>query len=173
MNLRDVTCLPAWLILLATMSPGCKQLEEVGKQLPSAAIIEAPANRSSANNVIPTAEPIETFTVVVEKERYLSDIARALGSTVDDLMIDNDLGQSRLKPGLRLRVRTTSSRYARFLQRRERKAQRANSRTHGGKSLRKTRRKRPKRRMVKRRSPNRAKRRRAATSKSLKKKKKR
>ena len=105
-----------------------------------AATIAAPAEPAAKpSNVIPTADPIEVLTVVIEDERSLATMASALGATIDDIMIDNGLDDSRVSAGTTLKVRTTQSRLKRYLQARERRQVRRAARAEARRSKNKKR----------------------------------
>lgn len=58
--------------------------------------------------VIPSRPAVETHTIVVEDERYMGDIARQLGVTVDTLLANNALREPTLQRGQVLRVQTSA-----------------------------------------------------------------
>lgn len=83
-----------------------------------------PALRVEA--VRPTRPPVDVHLIAIEDERYLGDVARQLGATVDSVMADNQLQDTALKPGMQLRVQTTADLVVQFEAAREaRKARRA------------------------------------------------
>lgn len=83
-----------------------------------------PALRVEA--VRPTRPPTDIHLITIEDERYLGDVARQLGATVDAVMADNQLTDTLLKPDMQLRVKTTADLVAQFEAAREaRKARRA------------------------------------------------
>ncbi|MCO4760774.1 MAG: LysM peptidoglycan-binding domain-containing protein [Myxococcales bacterium] len=64
--------------------------------------------------VISSAPPQQRLRITVTDERYLSDVARRLGTTVETLIRDNKLADSTIHPGMQLEVRTTARRHAEF-----------------------------------------------------------
>lgn len=127
----------AGLLIWALGSSGCEEARKAMAELEGAAIV-APAKPAAApQNVIPTADPIEVLTVVIEDERSLARVATGLGATIDDIMVDNGLDDSRVAAGTTLKVRTTQSRLARYLQARERRQARRAKREAARKAKRK------------------------------------
>lgn len=87
-------------------------------------VIEANAGTASkvvTRNVVPSRQASERLQVVIEEERYLGDVARQLGVSVDAMMRANNLADTLLKPGATLQVDTTRDQLDRFLDRRERR----------------------------------------------------
>ncbi len=66
------------------------------------------AERAPMRAVIPTRPAAEEHTIVVDDERYLGDIARQLGVTVDEMLAVNKLAEPTLQRGQVLRVETTA-----------------------------------------------------------------
>ena len=64
--------------------------------------------------VIPSAPPRQSFRVTVRDERYLADVARRLGTTVEAIIRDNQLPDSTIRTGQQLKVQTTSRRFIEF-----------------------------------------------------------
>lgn len=64
------------------------------------------AARTRTSNVIPSKPAAAEHEIVVEDERYLGDLARQLGVTVDSVVSDNNLADHSLQRGMRLKVRT-------------------------------------------------------------------
>ena len=82
--------------------------------------------------VIPSAAPKQRFEVTIQTKRYLSDVARQLGTTVEAIIADNGLPDSSIAPGQRLKVRCTERRFNEFKRlqrvREERRLKRAEKR---------------------------------------------
>mgnify|MGYP002628765055 FL=1 len=64
--------------------------------------------------VIPSAAPRQSFQVTVTDERYLADVARRLGTTVEAIIRDNHLPDSTIHAGQQLKVQSTSRRFVEF-----------------------------------------------------------
>lgn len=79
------------------------------------------APRTPMHNVIPSKPADEIHAITVKDERYLGDIARQLGVTVDGVLHDNQLTESTLKTGQVLRVHTSRDLVEAFETRRERR----------------------------------------------------
>ncbi len=79
------------------------------------------APRTPMHNVIPSKPTVEVHAITVNDERYLGDIARQLGVTVDGMLHDNQLIESTLKTGQVLRVHTSRDLVEAFEARRERR----------------------------------------------------
>ena len=77
------------------------------------------ATQARTVNVIPSRPAVETRTITVMDERYLGEIARPLGVTVDVLLAENQLAEGAVKPGQVIKVRTTGDLIDQFEQRRE------------------------------------------------------
>lgn len=87
-------------------------------------MIEASAGTAGkvvTRNVVPSRQAPERLQVVIEDERYLGDVARQLGVSVDAMMRLNNLADTLLKPGATLQVDTTRDQLERFVDRRERR----------------------------------------------------
>ncbi len=87
-------------------------------------MIEASAGTGGkvvTRNVVPSRQAAERLQVVIEDERYLGDVARQLGVSVDSMMRLNNLTDTALKPGVELQVDTTRDQLLRFEDRRERR----------------------------------------------------
>ena len=105
----------AWLRLKQTasaalllMTIGCDrapQIQEMTKQVVAAGA--GSADRTPMRAVIPSRPAPEEHTIIVDDERYMGDIARQLGVTVDELLALNKLQESTLQRGQVLRVETT------------------------------------------------------------------
>jgi len=102
------------------------------------------------DNVIPSADPVEMLAVTVQDERTLTQLANSLGATVDDIMIDNRLDDSRVASGTELQVRTTRSRLDRYVKRRETRRKQAASRAKGRRASKVAKRSKRRRKAVKR-----------------------
>lgn len=112
--------------LLAVLAlSACQQQPELKSlQRLSTTMIEAgtgTAAKSAQRNVVPTKPAPEPLQLRIEDERYLGDVARQLGVTVDAMLEWNQLGDTLLKPGQFLAVRTTKELLDRFVERRERR----------------------------------------------------
>lgn len=64
--------------------------------------------------VISNEQPRRDYTVTVTDERYLSDVARRLGTTVEAIIRDNGLRDSQIRPGQQLKVHVTARGFAAF-----------------------------------------------------------
>ncbi len=64
--------------------------------------------------VIPSAAPRSTFQITITDERYLSDVARRLGTTVETLIRDNHLPDATIHKGQTLQVRCTEAQHRAF-----------------------------------------------------------
>ena len=117
----DETVAALGLALMVLAVGGCHEIRAAMGELERTAIAAPAKPAVPASNVIPTADPIEVLTVVIADERSLAGLATALGATIDDIMIDNQLDDSRVGAGVALKVRTTQSRLTRYLQARERR----------------------------------------------------
>ena len=111
----------ATLGFCALVAGGCDRLPKL-----------KPSSSRHALVVIPSEEPRQVFTITVTDERYLTTIARRLGTTVEILIRDNDLADGTIQSGDQLQVRTTAKRLAAFkrlqLVRAERRRKRAEAR---------------------------------------------
>ena len=107
---------PAWLyanrtasaalLLLAAACDRAPQIQEMTKQVVAAGA--GSSERAPMRAVIPTRPAAEEHTIVVDDERYMGDIARQLGVTVDELLAMNKLQEPGLQRGQVLRVQTTA-----------------------------------------------------------------
>ena len=79
------------------------------------------ANKTTLVNVVPSRPARQLHAVTVEDERYLGDMARALGVTVETVLADNGLQEPVLKPGMVLQVRTSRDMVESFVARRDRR----------------------------------------------------
>lgn len=79
------------------------------------------ASRVITRNVVPSRQAAERLQVMIEDERYMGDVARQLGVSVDAMMRVNNLADTVLKPGTALQVDTTRDQLDRFVERRERR----------------------------------------------------
>ena len=77
-----------------------------------------------AQAVRPTRPEAELHTILIEDERYLGDVARQLGATVDSVLADNQLTDTMLKPDMKLQVRTTADLVDQFVAAREARKER-------------------------------------------------
>lgn len=97
----------AWMAASGLCLPACEGVGGVSK-LPDRIVAAGAgtAARTRTTNVIPSKPAVAEHEIVIEEERYLGDLARQLGVTVDSLVVDNGLTDHALKPGMRLKVRT-------------------------------------------------------------------
>lgn len=118
-----VAALAASLLAAAGCESG-QQVATVADQLLQAGSGTAP--RTPMHNVVPSRSPVEQHVITIVDERYLGDVARQLGVTVDSLQHDNGLTSNQLQPGQQLLVTTSRELVKAFEQagneRRERKA---------------------------------------------------
>jgi LysM repeat protein len=117
-----------WLAASALALVGCeagRDVVRVTDRIIAAGAGTAP--KSPMHNVIPSRPAAVVHQITVQDERYLGDIARQLGVTVDGVLNDNKLTESSLKPGQVLDVRTSRDLVDAFEARRGRRiiAQRA------------------------------------------------
>ena len=82
------------------------QLNEMTKQVVEAGA--GSADRTPMRAVIPSRPAAEEHTIIVDDERYVGDIARQLGVTVDEMLAMNKLQEPTLQRGQVLRVETTA-----------------------------------------------------------------
>lgn len=112
----------AWQAASALALVGCeasRNVAHVADQMLAAGAGTAP--KTTMHNVIPSRPAAQVHAITVQDERYLGDIARQLGVTVDGMLHDNRLAESTLKPGQVLDVRTTKDLVDAFEARRERR----------------------------------------------------
>jgi hypothetical protein len=84
------------------------------------------ADPTSRPMVIPTRPPVESLTLTIEGERSMARLAKALRTTVEELIADNQLASTQLREGMELRIRTTAPQLERYLaQRAARRAREA------------------------------------------------
>lgn len=126
----------AWLratrtasVALLITAVGCDRAPELHRMTQQ--VVEAGAGSSQhtpMRAVIPTRPAAVEHTIVVDDERYLGDIARQLGVTVDEMLAMNKLAEPTLQRGQVLKVETTADLIngweARRIERRALKAQR-------------------------------------------------
>lgn len=109
-----------WPALAPLALGGCDGLPDL-TQLP-AAVAQAghgTAGRTSTRNVIPSKPAQAVHQIQIEDERYLGDIARQLGVSVDGILRDNAMAETVLQRGMVLQVRTTRDLIVAFEARRE------------------------------------------------------
>ena len=94
------------LLLTAAGCEGAPPLQEIGRSVVAAG--SGSADRAPMRAVIPTRPSVATHTIVVEDERYVGDIARQLGVTVDEMLAQNRLSDPVLQRGQVLRVQTSA-----------------------------------------------------------------
>ncbi len=107
---------PAWLratqtasVGLAILAAGCDrapQIHDVTQQMVAAGA--GSSDHTAMRSVVPSRPAAEEHTIIVDDERYLGDIARQLGVTVDELLSKNRLAEPTLQRGQVLRVETTA-----------------------------------------------------------------
>ncbi|MSP93138.1 MAG: LysM peptidoglycan-binding domain-containing protein [Myxococcales bacterium] len=122
--MRQWTRATAWaLVASIATGPVCAcdggALEEIPRAMLAAGA--GTAGKTTLVNVVPSRPPRQLHTVTVEEERYLGDMARALGVTVDSVLADNGMQEPTLKPGMVLQVRTTRDLIDAFVARRDRR----------------------------------------------------
>ncbi len=106
----------------ATLGAGCERRQELEKL--SATVLKAgegTASKTPMRNVVPSKPVAEPLQLTIEDERFLGDVARQLGVSVDAVLEWNQLSDSLLKPGQVLQVRTTKAAIDKFVERRERR----------------------------------------------------
>lgn len=108
-RMRKMRKLATTTALLAMGLTGCEQSADLQKMTQQVVVAGAgSADRMPMRAVIPTRPAPETHTIVVDDERYLGDIARQLGVTVDAMLAENKLQEPVLQRGQVLRVQTTA-----------------------------------------------------------------
>jgi len=114
----------AWQAASGLCLPACEGIGSVS-ELPSrlAAAGAGTAARTRAANVIPSKPAVAEHVIVVEDERYLGDLARLLGVTVDAMVADNNLPDHTLQRGMQLKVRTGRDLVDAYVARREHRKQ--------------------------------------------------
>lgn len=103
-------------------APGCAQKHELQKL--SVGVIAAgsgTAQKTQLRNVVPSKAPAERCKVVIEDERYLGDVARQLGTSVDALMALNQVADTLLQRGQVILVETRRELVDQFVDKRERR----------------------------------------------------
>ncbi len=106
----------------AIAGAGCERRQEIEKL--SASMLQAgegTASKTPLRNVVPSKPAAEKLQLTIEDERFLGDVARQLGVTVDAVLEWNHLGDSMLHPGQVLEVKTTKAAIEKFVDRRERR----------------------------------------------------
>lgn len=103
--LRATRTASAALLLTVTACDGAPKLREMTKQVVEAGA--GSADRTPLRAVVPSRQAAEEHTIIVDDERYLGDIARQLGVTVDEMLAMNKLEDPTLQRGQVLRVETT------------------------------------------------------------------
>lgn len=77
------------------------------------------ASRTTVRGVRPSRPTAAMHPVAIEDERYMGDIARQLGVTVDSILRDNGLTDNTLSPGMVLQIRTSKDLVDSFIARRD------------------------------------------------------
>ncbi len=137
-------------LLLVLSAAGCQEVRQAMNGIESAAIVAPTRSERQTNNVIPSADPVEMLAVTVEGERTLSHLASSLGAIVDDIMIDNQLDDSRVESGTVLQVRTTRSQLNRYIKHRRIRRLQATARAEARRAKKAAKRAKRRRRPVKR-----------------------
>lgn len=114
-----LTAMGSWLLPACHSNP--KELEKLSQSMLQAS--GGSASRTPMRTVVPSKPAAEVFVIGVEDERYLGDLCRQLGVTVDDVMRVNKLKDGTLKKGMALQVTTTRDLVTQFEARREHKRQ--------------------------------------------------
>ncbi len=104
---RTTGWLLAWQAASGLCLPACEGAGSVAKLQDRIVTAGAgTAARTRTSNVIPSKPAVAEHEIVVEDERYLGDLARQLGVTVDSVVADNNLPDHNLQRGMRLKVHT-------------------------------------------------------------------
>ncbi|MBM4345501.1 MAG: LysM peptidoglycan-binding domain-containing protein [Deltaproteobacteria bacterium] len=110
------------LLGIAALLQGCAQKQDLQKL--SVGVLQAgsgTAQKTQLQNVVPSKSPAERLTLIVEDERYLGDIARQLGTSVDALMALNQLADTLLQRGQVVLVETRRELVDQFVDKREKR----------------------------------------------------
>ena len=112
----------AFALVLLASATACEKRAELEKL--STTMIQASAGtaaKSPMRNVIPSKPAKLRLNLVVEEERYLGDVARQLGASVDSLLALNQLRDTLLQKGQILLVETSREMLDQFVDRREKR----------------------------------------------------
>ncbi|MBI5609523.1 MAG: LysM peptidoglycan-binding domain-containing protein [Deltaproteobacteria bacterium] len=110
------------LCCAVTLGAGCERRQELEKL--SVSMLKAgegTASKTPMRNVVPSKPVTEPLQLTIEDERFLGDVARQLGVSVDAVLEWNQLSDSLLRPGQVLQVRTTKAAIDKFVDRLERR----------------------------------------------------
>ena len=110
------------VVLLGWPAIGCQRPQELHAL--STTVLKAgsgTAAKTQLKNIVPSKRPQERLTVVIEDERYLGDIARQLGTSVDALLAMNKLTDTLLTRGQIVMVEATRDLVDHFVDKRERR----------------------------------------------------
>lgn len=115
-------CLGLLALGWLAIAPGCAQKQELHKLSVSALQASTgTAQKTQLQNVVPSKAPAERCTLVIEDERYLGDVARQLGTSVDALMALNQLADTLLQRGQVVVVETRRALVDQFVDKREKR----------------------------------------------------
>ncbi len=117
--LAALAAISSWLLPACQSNP--KELEKLSQSMLQAS--GGSASRTPMRTVVPSKPAAEAYVISIEDERYLGDLCRQLGVTVDDVMRVNNLKDGTLKKGMALQVTTTRDLVTQFEARREHKRQ--------------------------------------------------
>jgi len=98
---------------------GCDKIRDAVPSMPSAAMVPGGQHTRQRAKVIPTRKAPKRLTLEVEHEVGLTNIARALGTSVDEIIAVNQLSTSEIKRGQVLLVQSTPDLLARYVAYRE------------------------------------------------------
>ena len=101
---------------------GCAQKQDLHKL--SVGVIQAgsgTAAKTQLRNVVPSKAPTQRLNVTIEDERYLGDVARQLGTSVDAMLALNQMTDTLLQRGQVLLVETRREFVDHFVDKREKR----------------------------------------------------
>jgi LysM repeat protein len=114
----------AWLLVGhlggGVVLSGCDSLQDLNGL--SEKVLQAgsgTASKTTFRGVKPSRPAPAMHPVAIEDERYMGDIARQLGVTVDSILRDNGLTDNTLSPGMVLQIRASKDLVDSFIARRE------------------------------------------------------
>lgn len=108
------------LLMLACLGCGKKDdLQKLSVQMIAAS--GGTAAKTSLSNVIPSKPPTKRLNLVIEDERFMGDVARQLGTSVDALLVLNNMTDTLLQCGQILLVDTSREMVDQFVDKRERR----------------------------------------------------
>lgn len=109
-------------LVCAVAIGGCGKKEELHKLSTTMLVAgQGTAAKTQMRNVIPSKPAPQRLSVVIEEERYLGDVARQLGSSVDAMLALNKLTDTLLQRGQILLVDTSREMVEKFVDKRERR----------------------------------------------------